>query len=422
MSETTKKSVEENNEYERVKDSLQYQPTHFIRAHSKYNDPSDCSTAIWGVMFEPDLENKNKTTNLVATCGGNIICVFDVISGCVRMKYKHKDVGECFYTLAWSTLTKEGVKTNILASGGVRGEIRMYHPRNKVCYYSWRPVNKRNISVNSLAFHSSEPSWIFCATNDGVVTMWDVGIPNLPYFNGCGHKLLIKINPNYGDIYNIVWSGHDSNWLLAGSSAGLLGWNVETDKVKKQRSYQPLTVGFLLPVSDTDKRDKPVVDSVAVVGEWSVVTKCADHDGLIYLWDLKTSAANIDKNVEKDTIVEKEVELLAKHKWSDTDDFYLNMGCDKDTSLVVCGDDQGTLWLYDMSTMVQTCPQPVQDVVEPNTQILWPEVQDDYSRNPGSNEILVNKVALNWNGEFIVAVTSTNLVCIWRRVEKVGDI
>ena len=65
MSEKTKKSVEESNEYGRVKDSFQYQPTHFMRAHSKYNDPSDSSTAIWGVVFEPDLENKNKTTQLV---------------------------------------------------------------------------------------------------------------------------------------------------------------------------------------------------------------------------------------------------------------------------------------------------------------------------------------------------------------------
>ena len=198
--------------------------------------------------------------------------------------------------------------------------------------------------------------------------------------------------------------------------------NVEVDQIKEQRSkYHPTMVEFLLPVSDKDKGENPVVDSVAVVGEWSVVTKCADHDGLIYLWDLKTSAANIDKNVEKDTIVEKEVKLLSKHKWSDTDHYYMNMGCDKDNSLVVCGDDQGTLWLYDMSTMVQTCAQPVQDALEPNTRILWPEVHDDYSRNSGSNEILVNKVALNWNGEFIVAVTNTNLVCIWRRVEKVGD-
>ena len=296
----------------------------------------------------------------------------------------------------------------------------MYHPRNRVCYYSWRPVDKKNISVNSLVFHSSEPSWMFCATNDGVVTMWDVGIPNLPYYNGCEHKILIKMNPDYGDIYNIVWSGHESNWLLAGCAAGLVGWNVKVDEIKEQRSnYQPMMVEFLLPVSDKDEGENPVVDSVCMVREWSVVTKCAGH-GLIYLWDLETTAANLGHNVNEE-IVEKEVELLSKYKWSDTDKFFMNMGCYKDDGLVVCGDEQGTLWLYHMSTMVQTDPKSVNGVLEPNTRILWPEIQDDYNRNPGSNEIFVNKVATNWNSEFIVAVTSSNIVCIWRRMEEAGD-
>ena len=92
-------------------------------------------------MFEPECENNSKTTNLVATCGGYVICIIDVTSGIVVMKYKHKDVRECFYTLAWSKLTIDGYKSNILASGGIKGEIKLYHPRNKVCYYSWNQVN-----------------------------------------------------------------------------------------------------------------------------------------------------------------------------------------------------------------------------------------------------------------------------------------
>jgi hypothetical protein len=31
-----------------------------------------------------------------------------------------------------------------------------------------------------------------------------------------------------GDVYNIAWSGHESNWLLAGTAAGLVGWKVGT--------------------------------------------------------------------------------------------------------------------------------------------------------------------------------------------------
>jgi hypothetical protein len=28
-------------------------------------------------------------------------------------------------------------------------------------------------------------------------------------------------------VYNIAWSGHESNWLLAGTAAGLVGWKVK---------------------------------------------------------------------------------------------------------------------------------------------------------------------------------------------------
>ena len=127
------------------------------------------------VVFEPDAQDNAKTTSHVATCGGNSICIIDVNSGTVLMKYKHKDIKENFYTLAWTTLTLDDEKTNILASGGIRGEIRMFHPQNKVktgflenqlflvvtvvcqvCFHEWRPVDKKNTAVNSLVFHTSQ--------------------------------------------------------------------------------------------------------------------------------------------------------------------------------------------------------------------------------------------------------------------------
>ena len=131
--------------------AIQYFPDHaHNRSHSKNNDPADIQTQIWEVsalelilsntnyrplwqvVFEPDPKDNNKTTSHVATCGGNSICIIDVNSGTVLMKYKHKDIKENFYTLAWTTLTLDDEKTNILASGGIRGEIRMFHPQNKV--------------------------------------------------------------------------------------------------------------------------------------------------------------------------------------------------------------------------------------------------------------------------------------------------
>ena len=52
---------------------------------------------------------------------------------------------ENFYTLAWTTLQfgdtssessekSSHLKSNILVSGGIRGEIRMFHPENKVSH------------------------------------------------------------------------------------------------------------------------------------------------------------------------------------------------------------------------------------------------------------------------------------------------
>jgi hypothetical protein len=69
----------------------------------------------------------------------------------------------------------------------------------QVCYHEWRPVDKKNIAVNSLVFHSSEPTWLFCGTNDGVVSLWDVGTPTLPTYDSTNPKQLLKLYPDYGN-------------------------------------------------------------------------------------------------------------------------------------------------------------------------------------------------------------------------------
>ncbi len=73
-------------------DALTYDPMHFIRSHSKNNDPADIQTQIWEVVFEPDPDNPERTTSRIATCGGNSICIIDVNTGTVLMKYKHKEL------------------------------------------------------------------------------------------------------------------------------------------------------------------------------------------------------------------------------------------------------------------------------------------------------------------------------------------
>ena len=84
------------------------------------------------------------------------------------------------------------------------------------------------------------------------------------------------------------------------------------------------------------------------------------------------------EETKKDKIIEKDVTMLANLKWSDTDNFYMNLGCHKGVGLVVCGDDKGSLWLYNCPNMVMTQPEPLRKVVEPSTRLMWPELQDDH--------------------------------------------
>jgi len=403
-------------------ESWNYDPVHFIRSHSKNNDPADVQTQIWEVVFEPDPLDSSKTLSNVATCGGNSICIIDVNSGTVLMKYKHKDIRENFYTLAWTTLQLGGEKTNILASGGIKGEIRMFHPTSKVCFHEWKPVEKKNTAVNSLVFHSSQPSWLFCGTNDGYVSLFDIGTPTLPTYDGVNPTQLLKLFPDYGDVYNIAWSGHDSKWLLAGTAAGLVGWQIEAEKVKDQSTkYRPFMVDFLLPENERDNGENPIVDSLAIVAENSVVAKCANH-GCIYMWDLKKTTKDLAKDDAK-KIIEKEVTLLARLKWSDTDNFYMNLGCHKGVGLVVCGDDKGSLWLYNMPGMAEQNPDPIQKTIEPTTRLMWPELHDDHLENSRKvpldrHDIIIDKVTPSYDSNHIVAVTSNNMVCIWRRTDE----
>ena len=95
---------------------------------------------------------------------------------------------------------------------------------------------------------------------------------------------------------------------------------------------RPIMVDFLMPESERDKGENPIVDSLAMASDWTVVSKCALH-GLIYVWDLKATVKNIDyedvTKGEQNKVVEQNVTMLGHLKWSDTDNFYMNLGCHK---------------------------------------------------------------------------------------------
>ncbi len=103
--------------------------------------------------------------------------------------------------------------------------------------------------------------------------------------------------------------------------------------------FRPTMIDFIMPENKRDEGENPIVDSLAVSSNWTIVSKCALH-GLIYVWNLRATIKEVEKLKEEgggkkdddddgNTVIEQEVYMLAHLKWSDTDNFYMNLGCHK---------------------------------------------------------------------------------------------
>ena len=73
--------------------------------------------------------------------------------------------------------------------------------------------------------------------------------------------------------------------------------------------------------------------------------------------------------------------------------------------------------MYDLKSALQEA----QEDMEPTVLLEWPEVRDthvDHKRKLkiGVYDIVIDKVAVNWDGKYVVAVTNNNMVCIWKRI------
>jgi hypothetical protein len=65
----------------------------------------------------------------------------------------------------------------------------------------------------------------------------------------------------------------------------------------------------------------------------------------------------------------------------------------------VCGDDKGSLWLYNLPEMVKSSPSPLSRVVDPTTMLMWPELQVRQYFSTTAVFMLVTAVGVQSNGD-----------------------
>ena len=105
-------------------------------------------------------------------------------SGELLLRYQHTQE-QNFYALSWSTLDLG----NILASGSDTGEIRLFDLNRELSFHNW--TYKKAVPINSVIFHSREPSWLFTASEVITITISPQGeVPFLLGWNdlSVGHR------------------------------------------------------------------------------------------------------------------------------------------------------------------------------------------------------------------------------------------
>ncbi|RZF39074.1 hypothetical protein LSTR_LSTR006611 [Laodelphax striatellus] len=357
-------------------------------------------------QFEPDPENSDKTTNIVATCGGNSVCFIDVTTGKVVSKYIPKDVKEMLYSLCWATwpvpggCRKEVARVNVLATAGVRNTIHLILPHQSTCFLTHQLTAKRSLRpIQALIFLPHDPYTMMVGDNNGVIRVYKIAVTGSPPFeDSCSMEVLYELSTE-SEIFSFAFCT-TTRILLAGCNDGLMGFEISDD------NHNPKLLKFTMPIkADVETA---LVDSVEMIGDGWVASKCALHPA-IYIWHLPT-ALGCNCTVAPSHLLH----------WSDTDNYFMYLGLQKHCGLLCCGDDMGALWLYNIKNLDTSHKALKPTAVEPSAIFPWPILSDSSTEkkrklNLDVYDIVVDKVTINYDGTCIVAVTNNNLVCIWRR-------
>ncbi|KAG0302602.1 hypothetical protein BGZ98_007361 [Dissophora globulifera] len=197
-----------------------------------------------------EMEGRQKrSSGIVATCGGNTVCLIDCRAGRVVNKYSHVFEEE-FMCMAWTTLdhgveddnhgmdqsTTQDVnnsqdQSNILAAAGRMGSIKLINPIQNTCY---KYLHGHTATILRLRFSLTNPRWLFSASVDGTARLWDIG--SLANYESEACCLAKFVSPDDSSVTAI---GVCEKYLIIGTEKGLMAqynlFDLE-DEIEKNRT------------------------------------------------------------------------------------------------------------------------------------------------------------------------------------------
>ncbi|NXA62772.1 LRWD1 protein, partial [Mohoua ochrocephala] len=387
------------------------EPLHFLQCHSKGNSREDFKTQLWSCVFEPVLDSGARkdpivsSSRTVATCGGESVCLIDCETGTVLKKYKVAT--EEFFSVAWTTLTmvisdSRKKAHNILAAAGRRGIVKLIHVAADFCYGEIKAHKK---PIATVCFSPTQETHLFTASYDKRIALWDIGIPDCDY-NFKASQLLVLETASIPLRIALVPTCPEQ-YLLAGCEDGCFAWNIKLDKGQKSRPFEAI---FQFP-DDESMTTSHRVDGLAFLNDDVVVSK-SSKPGCIYLWSWSRSFDAKGKGCQRTM----SAVILAELEWSTTDMSYLTLSTCPAKEYVFCGDEKGSVWMYNLSSYTTSWGSAKgkrsERRISPTQILKWPELRVNGEQPP---EILVNNVVADPAFTYLVVLTSVNITAIWKK-------
>ncbi|NWI85471.1 LRWD1 protein, partial [Pitta sordida] len=405
-----KRSKSQANAEEEAED-VSAEPLHFLQCHSKGNSREDFKTQLWSCVFEPVLDSGARkdpivsSSRTVATCGGESVCLIDCETGTVLKKYKVAT--EEFFSVAWTTLTmvisdSRKKAHNILAAAGRRGIVKLIHVAADFCYGEIKAHKK---PIATICFSPTQETHLFTASYDKRIVLWDIGIPDCDY-NFKASQLLVLEAVSIPLRIALVPTCPEQ-YLLAGCEGGCFAWNIKLDKGQKSRPFEAI---FQFPDGESITTSHRV-DGLAFLNDDVVVSK-SSKPGCIYLWSWSRSFDAKGKECQRTV----SAVILAELEWSTTDMSYLTLSTCPAKEYVFCGDEQGSVWMYNLSNHTTAWGSAKgkrsERRISPTQILKWPELRVNGEQPP---EILVNNVVSDPAFTYLVVLTSVNITAIWKK-------
>lgn len=367
-----------------------------LQCHSRQDSPNDFSTQLWACAFQP---SSSGCSRLVATCGGDSVCVIDCELGVVMKKYKVP--GEEFYALSWSTVlmccgkSTAAVPCSVLAAGGKRGVVKLLHPRNNITYGEFRASRK---ALSVLRFNPNKGNFLYTGSYDNKIVLWDIGGLDNQY----NYKViqLMSLDCSSTPLHLGIPPKAVLSHLLSACDNGLHCFSNPVPDTPTTRWTQ-MEVTFPVYEEEDAEHNYHTVDGLAFLSDDVVASKNFSHS-CIYLWSWSQTFAQKKKSNMVSAVV------LMELKWTDSDVPYLGLSTCPGRSYVVCGDDKGQLWTYHISEL--------KDKDTKAKVLSWPSpLRIGHDPLPGPS---INAVTTDPDLQYLVALTDKNMVLVWKQEEK----